>query len=159
MKRTFLVASALAIGLLGCKRDDSTPTATTAATPAETPALPDLAGAGVQPNAAGFSSKAFAGTFHGTLPCADCPGIDETLELKPDGSFKLTDAYRDRPAGTQVVAGSWTSEERDTHLRLDPNSKGEQDRLFAIGSGNTLTVLGNDGQPAGGPTQILHRTP
>ena len=65
-------------------------------------AEPDLAGAGVQPNAAGFSSKDFAGIFTGSLPCADCPGIDETLQLNPDGSFELTDVYRNRPSGTRL---------------------------------------------------------
>ncbi len=163
MNRKLLIASALVcLALLGCKREAPTPTAPEAAAPADSAttsraAMPDLAGAGVEPNAAGFSSKAFAGTFHGTLPCADCPGIDETLELKPDGSFRLTDVYRDRPAGTHDVAGSWTSEENDSRIRLDPNSKGEDDRVFTIVSNDELDAVGSDGKPLPGPAQRLTR--
>jgi copper homeostasis protein (lipoprotein) len=164
-----LVASALlCLALVGCKREETPAvappevvaqpaTAPVASATASRSATPDLAGAGVEPNAAGFSSKAFAGTFHGTLPCADCPGIDETLELKPDGSFRLTDVYRDRPAGTHEVAGSWTSEADDSRIRLDPNSKGEDDRTFSIVSNDELAAVGSDGKPLPGPAQRLTR--
>lgn len=171
MKKTLLLASALAaITLAGCKREapaapepDASAPAVTASTTIAAPATiarvaePDLAGAGVQPNAAGFSSKAFAGTFKGTLPCADCPGIDETLELKSDGSFTLTDAYRDRPSGNHSIAGSWNSEEKDTRVRLDPNSKGEADRVFTISGTDSLEAVGSDGKPLPGPAQRLTR--
>jgi copper homeostasis protein (lipoprotein) len=171
MNKTLLLASALAaITLAGCKREVPVAPAPEAATPAVTAsatiaapatvsrvAEPDLAGAGVQPNAAGFSSKAFAGTFSGTLPCADCPGIDETLELKPDGSFTLTYVYRDRPSGTHSIAGSWNSEENDTRVRLDPNTKSDADRVFTIAGKDALEAVGGDGKPLPGPTQRLTR--
>jgi copper homeostasis protein (lipoprotein) len=166
-----LLASALAaITLAGCKREapvtpgpDASAPAVTASTTIAAPATvarvaeADLAGAGVQANAAGFNGKAFAGTFSGALPCADCPGIDETLELKPDGSFTLTDVYRDRPSGTHSVAGSWNAEDKDTRVRLDPNSKGEADRVFAISGTDALEALDADGQPLPGPAQRLTR--
>lgn len=168
MNRKLLIASALvSMALLGCKRETPTPVSPEAAAPeGAAPAAsatttragtPDLAGAGVEPNAAGFGSKAFAGTFHGALPCADCPGIDETLELKPDGSFRLTDVYRDRPDATHDTAGSWTSEENDSRIRLDPNSKGEVDRVFTIVSNDELDAVGSDGKPLPGPAQRLTR--
>ena len=171
MNKTLLLASALAaITLAGCNREAPVSPAPEPATPAVSAsatmaapatigrvAEPDLAGAGVQPNAAGFSSKDFAGTFSGSLPCADCPGIDETLELKPDGSFTLTDVYRDRPSGTHSIAGSWNAEEKDTRVRLDPNSKGEADRLFAIAGKDALEAIGADGKPLPGPAQRLTR--
>ena len=171
MNKTLLLASALAaITLAGCKREapvapapeTTAPAATVSATVAAPSTVapvaePDLAGAGVQPNAAGFNSKDFAGTFSGALPCADCPGIDETLELKPDGSFTLTDVYRDKPSGTHSIAGSWNSEEQDTRVRLDPNSKGEADRVFTIAGKDALEVVGIDGKPLPGPAQRLTR--
>jgi len=171
MNKTLLLASALAvISLAGCNREapvapapEATAPAVTASATIAAPASvartaePDLAGAGVQPNAAGFSSKDFAGTFTGSLPCADCPGIDETLQLNPDGSFKLTDVYRDRPSGTHSITGSWNSEEKDTRVRLDPNSKGEADRVFAISGTDGLEAVGSDGKPLPGPAQRLTR--
>ncbi len=171
MNKTLLLASALAaITIAGCNREapvapvpEATAPAVAASTTIAAPtsvartAEPDLAGAGVQPNAAGFSSKDFAGTFTGALPCADCPGIDETLQLNPDGSFKLTDVYRDRPSGTHSITGSWNSDEKDTRVRLDPNSKGEADRVFTISGTDALEVVGSDGKPLPGPAQRLTR--
>lgn len=153
MNRKLLVASIalISIAVVGCKREAPAPTSESI-TPAATT---DLAAAGVQPGA--IADKAFAGTFKGTLPCADCPGIDETLELKPDGSFALTDVYRDRPQGTNTIAGSWTSEDNNKRIRLDPNTKAEEDHLFAILSHDAVSALGKDGKHASGPA--LHRRP
>lgn len=38
------------------------------------------------------------GVYKGTLPAADCPGIDVTLELKADGTFKSVYDYQERDA-------------------------------------------------------------
>lgn len=170
MKSRLLVASAalLVVSIAGCNRHPATPTVPAAsATPAPEavnvatqPEQVDMANAGVEPNAAGFAGKDIAGSFKGSLPCADCPGIDESLDLKPDGSFSLTDAYRDRPQGTRTIAGSWTLEANGTRIHLDPNTKGEQDRFFAMASRDRLDVAGADGKAiAGAPAASLARTP
>jgi copper homeostasis protein (lipoprotein) len=156
MNRKLLVAMfvVMSAAVVACKREapvepeTAAPQATAQAVVAPPAPVVDMARAGVQPDAAGFSSKAFAGTFKGKLPCADCPAIDETLELEPDGSFALTDVYQDRPEGTHTVAGSWTTEGDDTRIRLDPNTKAEEDRLYAIASHDEITPLGADGKPA-----------
>ncbi len=155
MNRKSLVAMlvVMSVAVVACKREvPATPGAVApevAAPTAVAAPVPetDMARAGVQPNAAGFSSKAFAGVFKGHLPCADCPGIEETLELKPDGSFALTDVYQERPQGTQKVAGSWSTENDGQRIRLDPNTKAEQDRLFAIVSDDQINPLDADGKP------------
>jgi copper homeostasis protein (lipoprotein) len=156
MNRKLLVAMfvVMSVVIVACKREapvaapEAAPeTAAPAAVAAPAPQT-DMSQAGVQPDAAGFSAKAFAGTFTGKLPCADCPGIDETLVLAPDGSFTLTDIYQERPQGTRSIAGSWTTEDNDTRIRLDPNTKAEQDRLYAIASNDEITQLGADGSPA-----------
>lgn len=156
MNRKLLVAVfvVLSVAVVACKREapvaapevatESPAPAAIAATAPES----DMSHAGVQPNPAGFSAKAFAGVFKGDLPCADCPGIDETLVLEPDGSFTLTDLHRERSQGTRAIAGSWTSEDGDTRIRLDPNTKAEEDRLYAITSHDEITQLGADGKPA-----------
>ncbi len=33
------------------------------------------------------------GTYKGTLPCADCPGLETTLTIEPDGAYTLTQEY------------------------------------------------------------------
>ena len=110
-----------------------------------------LAQPGIQPERGAMDAKAFAGPFEGTLPCADCPGIDERLVLSPDGSFILTDVYRERPGGGQTLRGNWSIEPDGASLRLDPGSKDAQDRLFGIEDNDTLVPLGADGNPTGAP--------
>jgi copper homeostasis protein (lipoprotein) len=163
MNRKLLVASIalISIAFVACKREAPAPT------PAPAPELPavtavtqpaaQIASDVVPREASGFHGKAFAGMFTGTLPCADCSGIDETLELKTDGSFTLTDAYRGRPQGTQTVAGNWTTEDNDKRLRLSSSGKTEQDHLYAIASHDEVAALGRDGKQADGPA--LHRSP
>jgi len=47
-------------------------------------------------------------SFTGTLPCADCPGIEWQLDLLPDGSFQLRQAYLDRgPDNVRDDIGRW----------------------------------------------------
>jgi copper homeostasis protein (lipoprotein) len=126
----------------------------TASAPADTPVVATettLATPGMQQRDAGFDAKAFAGTFEGTLPCADCPGMDERLELTADGAFTLTDSYRERPGSEQVLRGSWSAEPDGKRIRLDPGSKDAVDRLYAIAEDGTLVPLGADGAPTGAP--------
>ena len=101
--------------------------------------------------------KGFAGTFSGTLPCADCPGIDATLELNPDGSYKITDAYQRPAVGNHTIDGSWTSEAND------PGSPGsQQQRRGRTGSSRSPRMFnsrppGSDGKPLPGLDSSLKR--
>ncbi len=45
-------------------------------------------------------------TYKGTLPCADCPGIDATLVLYQDNTFSQTYIYRERDT-TFITQGTW----------------------------------------------------
>ncbi len=179
MKHSLLAAAIAALLLAGCNRRAETeaPVAGAEPVPARqeqvaTPAAPDevagpIAGAtdaiaeidhAPSVGDAAFDAKAFSGTFSGTLPCADCPGIDETLELGADGSFTLTDVYRERPQGTATLQGTWSSDADGKRIRLDPGSKTEVDRLFAIEDNDTLVPLGADGERvAGAPDMRLKR--
>ena len=93
-----------------------------------------------------FDVRAFAGRFEGTLPCADCPGIDSSLELRPDGTYRQHDRYRERDASFDA-SGTWTVETGATRLRLDPDDKDGVDRLYGIVGSDQLQMLGADGQP------------
>ena len=156
MNRKHLTAACLVslVVLAGCKREtaaspdvdpaaESQPVATIPAEVAPAVAPAPVAGPALD-------TKAFAGNFSGTLPCADCPGIDTTLELRADGSFMLMETYQARKAAAGMLEGTWTAEENGSRIRLDPNSKSEQDRLYAVTSRDRITQLGNDGTPAAG---------
>lgn len=150
---------AAAIAMAGCKPSTDAAAPEDAATPA-----PTVAPAATEPAAdehptdvlrevdnapapEGLDVRAFAGSFEGTLPCADCPGIDSTLELKADGSYALHDAYRESDGATNDVTGTWTVEEAGKRIRLDPNSKEAQDRLYEVVSNDELRMLDIDGNP------------
>jgi len=125
------------------------------AEPPAPPAQPEAAAAPAAPAAdalpstqgAPFDAKAFAGTFTGTLPCADCPGIDTRLVLAADGTYTITESYQSRSAPELKGDGTWTAEENNTRLRLDPNSKSDNDRLFAILSNDEIRQLDMEGKP------------
>ncbi len=106
--------------------------------------------------ASDLDTKALAGRFQGTLPCASCPGIETVLALRDDGTFAITERYRDE-AGTHFdIDGSWSVE--GSRVRLDPNAKDEQDRLFQWSPPDELRLLDSEGQPiASEPEQGLVR--
>lgn len=83
---------------------------------------------------AAFDQKAFAGVFSGNA---------NRLDLRADGTYALT-------ANGAETDGTWTVEENDTRIRLDPNSKSEPDRVFAMVGRDQLAAVGADGQPAAG---------
>jgi len=151
-KHVTALCLATLVAVAGCKRETpESPEATPADTQpvATTPAVAPAPQPAPQADTA-LDTRAFAGNFSGTLPCADCPGIDTTLELRADGSFMLMETYQARKAAAGMLEGTWTAEENGSRIRLDPNSKSEQDRLYAVTSRDRITQLGNDGTPAAG---------
>lgn len=38
----------------------------------------------------------YHGTYHGVLPCADCPGIETTIHLYEDETYEIIRKYMDR---------------------------------------------------------------
>jgi copper homeostasis protein (lipoprotein) len=88
-------------------------------------------------------------TYTGVLPCADCPGIDTTLTLLPDHTYRLRAAYRDRPAILHDL-GRWIIEETGS-LAL---RGGYESRLFRIVGRDSLEQLDRSGAPI--PSQAPH---
>ena len=149
-----------ALLLAACNAESPQPQATPAAAvaaaadapPAATEVETTMAEPGVQPDAGRNDVRALAGTWAGLLPCADCPGIDETLVLSADGSFVLTDTYRERPGTSNVVQGSWSVEGEGQRIRLDPGNKEDIDRFFAIDAdAGALVPLDTEGKPIDSP--------
>lgn len=121
------------LALAGCK--PQAPAESTAPVAAEAPA-PAAAPVAVAPAIAApaLDQKGFAGTF---------AGGGSTVTLVADGTFSLKDA-------DAAFDGSWTAEADGARIRLDPNSKAEPDRLFAVGSQDEIRPLDAGGQPLEG---------
>ena len=118
------------------------PAAPAAAAPVAVESAPAMMTAADVP----FDIKGFAGTFTGTLPCADCPGIDTRITLNADGSYALHEVYQGKGNGFDGD-GTWTAEENGKRIRLDPNSKSQQDRLYAVTSADQIDALDSAGMP------------
>ena len=54
------------------------------------------------------NSLDYLGTYKGTFPAADCPGIHVTLTLEKDGKYAQKYVYIDRPEGTFEQTGTYT---------------------------------------------------
>ncbi|MFO8027670.1 MAG: YbaY family lipoprotein, partial [Opitutales bacterium] len=95
-----------------------------------------------QPQPLGEIPAAFAGT----LPCADCPGIDTQLHLLPDGVFFLRQKYRDRENGVVDDIGRYIISSDRNQLSLH-GGHGEQGAplRFAIQGPDALRMLDRDG--------------
>ncbi|AWV07031.1 copper resistance protein NlpE [Marilutibacter maris] len=140
-----LAATTATLLLAACQKQPE-PAAEAAAEPA--PAAEAVAPPATE-TVAPIDTKALPGVFAGTLPCASCPGIDTRLELMADGTFKLDEHYQDQADGDFELGGTWTVEGEPAtgeSLRLDPNSKRDDDRLYRLVSVDELRLLDIEGQ-------------
>ncbi|HEU4555563.1 MAG TPA: copper resistance protein NlpE N-terminal domain-containing protein [Chitinophaga sp.] len=88
-----------------------------------------------------------AGSYQGTLPCADCPGIDYQISLYDDNHYRTLMVYRDRNNNRPVIdTGTWQMEQ-DTLVRIILGGKHKQ--LFRFEDGR-LYQLNEHGQPITG---------
>lgn len=104
-----------------------------------------LAGCQSEENTASFDWRAavdFPASFSGTLPCADCPGIDYRLNLFADQSFFLRTDYLDREPGRFFQLGRWQLHNENTLVLLSD----QQNFRFAINGENNLLLLNQQGQ-------------
>ncbi|MEP6683466.1 MAG: copper resistance protein NlpE [Parafilimonas sp.] len=99
-----------------------------------------------------------AENYVGTLPCADCEGIDVTLQLKNDSSYIMNSVYKgsrvDSSNNHIVDNGTW-SMNGDTLILLTENNS-----IKYIKSGSTLTQLDGNGKIITGPLAddfVLHK--
>lgn len=136
MNRKLLALACLAaLAIAACKREEAPAPAAAEPAPAAAPAVVESAPTGeTAATAASFDMKAFAGTFSAGAT---------TIELKPDGTYLAKD-------GDQQMDGTWTAEEGDTRIRLDPNTKAQDDRLFQIGGNDALVAIDEQGTPLAG---------
>jgi hypothetical protein len=55
----------------------------------------------------GCSKSKLSGTFEGTLPCADCPGIQTFITINSDGTFHMEETYLESDVETMISDGKW----------------------------------------------------
>lgn len=129
----FWGVAALMIGLVSCK-SGNTNTENNENTEAETVELNETPG---------FEK---AGVYFGVLPCADCSGIETTLEIMADRSYKLTQVYLEKEDGRFESSGTIVWEPETNMITL---GEGEDMMKFKF-EGDQLIVLDKDGNKATG---------
>ena len=133
------------LALAACKREEPAavaPAATTAApatvaapAPVSAPTAVGVSEAPAPGEHTNFDAKAFAGKF-------SAPSMDVTFAA--DGTYTLSSQAADNSTGT------WTLEPDGHHVRLDPNAKSEDDRLYEL--------VDNDHLKAANGPQVLERS-
>jgi uncharacterized lipoprotein NlpE involved in copper resistance len=100
------------------------------------------------------AAPAILGIYEGTLPCADCGGIQTELTLYADGArYALKQTYLATKDGDRTVesAGSWTTErghDGDANAVvyvIDPGDPANT-RRFLVTSDRTIELLDKDGK-------------
>lgn len=99
------------------------------------------------------------GTYKGSLPCADCDGLETVLRLYAKGKFDTTFAYyvrtqtyRGAPNGDVTLSdrGEWTvlrgdaTDENATVYQLNPDNEQHSEALLVQDKGAALVQLDRD---------------
>lgn len=87
-------------------------------------------------------------SFYGTIPCADCPGIEYELHLHDDNTFNESSLYLERTEEALTEDGTY-SMENDSIIVLDRGHKDSFDRLLI--RGEKLIILDANGKEVEGP--------
>ena len=87
----------------------------------------------------------YVGTYRGTIPAADCPGINVTLVLGADNTFKMNMVYLERDTAFDSE-GSYSVEGATVTLS---EKNGSVSRYFF--EGDSLRMLDGDGNAITGP--------
>lgn len=83
------------------------------------------------------------GTYYGTLPCADCPGIEYELQLNEDGTYRKQMVYQERSVKPYVTTGKYKLTKKGV-LKLQDANKSAEESMYAI-EGESLRMLNRDG--------------
>jgi hypothetical protein len=95
------------------------------------------------------------GSYEGRLPCADCPGIIMTMELKEKGRYESKLVYLER--NTRIEEnGVWRISEKSKNGGLDStvlelSADGSKGKTYLLLKNNTtFELLGSDKKPLPG---------
>jgi uncharacterized lipoprotein NlpE involved in copper resistance len=90
------------------------------------------------------------GHYEGTLPCADCPGILMTLELKEKGRYESKLVYLERNAHI-VENGYWRITGSGPNKIVELTSDDSKAKtLLLLKNNTTLHVIDSDKKPVPG---------
>ena len=159
MKRYALIIALSAVALSACKQDAPPTPLPEPVADASAEAAPGAVTAQVDHGSpagdTGFDTKAFAGTYGGTMPCAGCPGIDAIIAFDAEGGYTLNEVYQDGTDSTFTTKGTWSVDKDGKTVLLDPEDKEERDRSFEITSPTELLAKAVEGDAGAGAEDFI----
>lgn len=89
-----------------------------------------------------------SGNYEGTIPCADCPGIETKLTLNQDETFVLERNYLESKNGKSSEKGTYEVEEvqgKGKFIKLDYEKDNEPDTFLFVAEDGIYMVseIGN----------------
>lgn len=97
---------------------------------------------------------AVSGTYEGTLPAADCPGIKTVLTIKADSTYKLQQDYIDKKNGHDEASGVFKVLDGKGLVLVRPSS-GEQ-TYYKVKDNNSIVMTDSLGVEPEGETAKLY---
>jgi len=85
----------------------------------------------------------YLGIYKGVLPCADCAGIETSIELAEDFSFTMVSKYKGKSTNPVEIKGTFRWDADGKTIKLDNGADLRQQYLVTE---NALTKLDNDGR-------------
>ena len=97
---------------------------------------------------------AVSGTYEGTLPAADCPGIKTVLTIKADSTYQLQQDYIDKKNGHDEASGVFKVLDGKRLMFVRPSS-GEQ-TYYKVKDNNSIVMTDSLGVEPEGETAKLY---
>lgn len=97
---------------------------------------------------------AVSGTYEGTLPAADCPGIKTVLTIKADSTYQLQQDYIDKKNGHDEASGVFKVLDGKRLMLIRPSS-GEQ-TYYKVNDNNSIVMTDSLGVEPEGETAKLY---
>lgn len=89
------------------------------------------------------------GIYRGILPCADCSGIQTTVYLNKDLSYRIKQTYLGKEGTGQEYSGKFSWNNEGNTITLESSGENNQPTKYFVGE-NTLTQLDLNGNKVTG---------
>lgn len=95
----------------------------------------------------------WSGTYSGTTPCADCPGMKTDITLNSDNTYSLQEQYLEKEKTPRSFKGSFTWDEGKTVITLD--AEGDHHKFKVMENGLRLLDKFGDEKQGGKPEDFV----
>jgi heat shock protein HslJ len=97
----------------------------------------------------------WVGTYKGTIPCADCQGVQIVLQLHKDNTYKQITKFVGKGDEVFTEEGSFLWKKEGAYIVLLPTNH-PLDSCFGLLAKDKLTILDNNGKRIGGANAAFY---